>query len=416
MCIVPLVEVGAQTPVKQALPRAISAASVKAHVMRPQNVRGITMEEVDPSRETHPPLVAVRKTFKKLPQLDVGAFGEAIHAMVKDNCPGYVLELRKNGEPVYGKVWNWAQTPADGSDGWDNNTRMHVASVSKFLTAVGMVKALDKKGLSYDTKIASYLPAHWAKGANIDKITFAHLLTHQSGFDAGTGDDKYRTDYAFMKSKVAAGVSKYGEPTGYENMNFGLCRILISIINGDISKYAVFNEEADENDKAWDAVTIYHFKEFMQENVFTPAGVSNISFAPKSGKRALAYPFPAGNKKGWDSGDCATISGGAGFRLSVKELLDVANHFRRKNTIVDRDKAKLILDSSFGIDQTFQTAAGKIYNKNGGWSGEGCKEQCVLYFFPNDIEVAIYVNSRLGPNNFSLREALTNAFINSLKD
>jgi len=30
---------------------------------------------------------------------------------------------------------------------------MHLASVSKYLTAVGLVKALDAKGISYDAKI-----------------------------------------------------------------------------------------------------------------------------------------------------------------------------------------------------------------------------------------------------------------------
>src|SRR5262249_32302969 len=119
--------------------------------------------------------------------------------------------------------------------GWTSDTRMHVASVSKFLTAVGMVRTLHKKGISPDARIVDHLPAYWKKGKNIDRITFRHLLTHTSGFSTGGS----ASHYTFMKGKVAEGVARVGD-YDYENMNFGLCRILIPIINGDVSRTARF--------------------------------------------------------------------------------------------------------------------------------------------------------------------------------
>src|SRR6266702_415792 len=106
-------------------------------------------------------------------------------------------------------------------------TRLHLASVSTFLTAVGLVKLLKSKGISYAAKIINYLPSYWSKGPTVDTVTFRHLLTHTSGFSTGSS----ASDYAFMKGKVAAGVGSIGG-YDYENMNFGLCRILIPIING----------------------------------------------------------------------------------------------------------------------------------------------------------------------------------------
>jgi len=255
------------------------------------------------------------------------------------------------------------------------------------------------------------LPTYWSKGPNIDKITFRHLLTHKSGFSTGGSS----TDYAFMKGKVASGVSGVGA-SDYENMNFGLCRILIPIINGNISKSATFLDNGALNDQAWDAVTLYHYKNYMQSKVFAPAGVYNASFEPiTGGKNALAYPYPAGSIHGWNSGNLATVAGGAGWRLSSKELLNVMNTVRRKNTVLSTAKAQYLLDNYFGIDQAIDTPAGKIYNKNGAWgTGDGRREQCVAYFLPNQMELVLFVNSPISTENFSLRGIVKDAYVSSL--
>jgi CubicO group peptidase (beta-lactamase class C family) len=366
---------------------------------------------VDESKETRLSVPAKRVTFKKTPKLDVGAFGTAMHTLLKDNVVGYMLQVRKTDQLVYNLIWNYAQTPADGNKGWNENTRMHVASVSKYLTAVSLVKLLDAKKISYDAKIADYLPTHWSRGANIDKITFRHLLTHRSGFSTGGSS----SDYAFMKQRVANGVPAVGG-YDYENMNFGLMRILIPIINGDVPKTASFVSDAALNDQAWDAVTLYHFKSYMQAKVFSPAGVSNVGFSPAA-PNALAYKFPNTGAKGWNSGDLASVAGGAAFRLSTKELLDVMGAIRRKNTIIPADKAQYILDNYFGIDQVIETPAGKIYNKNGAWgTGDGKTEQCVAYFMPDDVEIVVFVNSKIGAQDFSLRGLVKDVYINSLAE
>ena len=82
---------------------------------------------------------------------------------------------------------------------------------------------------------------------------------------------------------------------------------------------------------------------------------------------ALAYMFPWQITSGWNSGNLNTVAGGAGWRLSMKELLSVMNHVRRKGEIVMATKAQYMLDHYFGIDMMTPTAAGKLYNKNGAW-------------------------------------------------
>jgi CubicO group peptidase (beta-lactamase class C family) len=396
--------------VRRARSAEATASAAKAHVFAPANVKKIRMEEVDPDREVRYRMPARRVKVGRRAGVDLGAMGLAIWNALKDNVSGYILHIRQNGTLVHVGVWNWAQTPADAAKGWTEDTRMHLASVSKFLTAAGTVHLLDTKGLSYDTPIVNYLPTHWTKGANINKITFRHLMTHTSGFSTGGS----ATDYATMKARVAAGVPGVGS-YDYENMNFGLCRLLIPIVSGAIAKNTTYTPSY-LNDAFWDLNTINAYQAYMQAKVFTPSGVANADFEPlATTPNALAYPFPFGITKGWNSGDLKTVAGGAGWRLSLKELLNVMNHVRRKGTIVTAAKAQYMLDNYFGIDQIINSAAGKLYNKNGSWgTGDGKTEQCVAYFLPQGMELAILVNSKIGTTGFSLRTIVKDAYVNSL--
>lgn len=395
------------------IPRGITVQKLKTHVISPEHVRNIEMEELNEAREVSFKRKIPTLNLKLKPRLNVEAFAAAVHDVMKGRTAGYIMQVRQNGSPIYNNVWEWAQTPLDQKKAWTENTRMHVASVSKFLTAIGLVKLLDSKGISYDAKIVTYLPAYWAKGANIDKITFRHLLIHKSGFRGESSD----SDYLFMKSNVAAGVSSgdIGSEYDYENMNYGLMRILIPVINGDISADQAF--PAPYRDPAWDSITIAFYRDYMQDKVFSPAGVANVDFTPLpfAAGSALAYKWPL-TDNGWNSGDLKTVAGGAAWRLSLKELLDVMNHFRRKNTIISSQKAQEMLDDYFGIDQVKETPAGKIYNKNGRWRNNGRTEQSVAYFLPNGMEVAVFVNSPIGTEGYSLRNTIRDAFLSSLSE
>jgi hypothetical protein len=362
----------------QNLPAGLTEATVKAHVIAPAHVRDIQIEKVDPALEVIYKIQPVIKDFKPTltPKVDIGAFGTVVHTILKDSVTGYILQVRQNGNLVYNLIWNWAQTPADLGQGWTEDTRMHVASVSKFLTAVGLVKVLDSKNISYDAAIVDYLPTYWSKGNNISKITFRHLLTHTSGFATGSS----ASDYVFMKSKVAGGVSNVGS-YDYENMNFGLCRILIPIINGNVSKGTQFFPIPAVNDQAWDAVTLYHYRNYMQTNVFTPAGVNNVGFEPILVVRMRwLTSFHITTRKDGIRATLLLLRVVLGWRLSTKELLNVMNHARRKNTIISASKAQYMLDNSFGIDQRINTAAGRVYNKNGAWGNQLVRNNALLTF------------------------------------
>lgn len=373
---------------------SIDEASLAAHDIKPAHLEGVTSYN---GLHDEPGLTTLAGTAELLakPQapvpgppppplkhLDVNAFGEALHAALKNDVTGYAMCLRQNGTAIYGLQWNWAHTPPDGGEGWNGNVQMHVASVSKLITAIAMSKLLGDKQISVDARIVDYLPTYWPKGPNIGKITFRHLMTHTSGFVAGG-----QTDFGAMKSRVAQGVGAVGS-YHYENMNFGLCRILIAVINRYIDKHAVIG------DQAWDYCTIQAYMRYTGINVLAPSGAAGATLAHAPGC-ALAYGFPTAGQ-GWNSGDLKTVSGGAGWHLSINQLLDVMGTFRRKGTIMSVAHAQTVLDSGFGIDVIQKTPAGLLYNKNGWWGGAGGVEQSLAFYLPQNMELVVLANSPIG--------------------
>ena len=340
--------------------------------------------------------------------LDVVGFGNALHSALKDSTVGYVMRLRENGATIYTLEWNWAKRPTDGGEGWTPSVRMHVASCSKLITAIAMTKLLNDKNISYDAPIISHLPNYWTKGPKVNQITFRQLMTHTSGLNYGVKSSA--SDYLFMKSQIAAGVPNIGK-YWYQNMNFGLCRILISTINGNIATSATLS------DANWDFLTIQAYINYVTSHIFTPSGVSGPSPAHAAAD-ALAYQFPV-TGGGWNSGDLSTVLGGAGWHISPDELLNVMGTFRRKGTIMTTQQAQTMLDNGFGIDVIQNTPLGKYYNKNGAWAngnppGES-EEQSLAYFLPNEMELVVLTNSPVGSPEQFFRTVVTNIYLANIK-
>lgn len=353
------------------------------------------------------------------PRLDVARFGELVHAAFKDDVRGYALGLRKDGKPVLTLIWDRARSPNEGGQGWTLDTRMHVASVSKLMTGIIATKLLDERGLGLDTRIADYLPVYWNEAESSRQVTFRQLLTHNAGFTAHDGD------FGTFKGQIEAGVTPGSAAAlSYTNGSFSLLRVLTSTATGAVPRAATFpvpgldaTTQAKVNDALWDVKTIEAFLAYAQSKVFTPAGVSGVGYTPTAGS-AKAYSGKQ-DQQGWDSGNLGTELGGAGFRLSVNDVLAVMGTFRRGGKIVSAQKAQQALDARLGIDRITNTPAGKLYDKNGMWRNGAQAhhdvEQSVAYFLPEGMECVVLVNSWVGSQQASLRNTVRDAYLASLK-
>jgi CubicO group peptidase (beta-lactamase class C family) len=183
---------------------------------------------------------------------------------------------------------------------------MHVASVSKLMTAMAMTVLLRDNNISPDAQIINFLPDYWTKGPNIEYIVFRNLFNHTSGLSAiGL------VDFDIMESAIKGGIKlpvaggtnpntlgKYN----YQNLNYALCRVLLAVINGNINKDAYWDfpglpNPGPFNDRIWDSVTIAAYEAYLQAKVFQPSGVVGATLDHPTAC-ALAYVGPGDQEPG----------------------------------------------------------------------------------------------------------------------
>jgi Beta-lactamase len=401
---------------------SVDAQAVLAHVIRPPSYAGASSD-----RGTE----GSRVPFKPMPPpgglpyyLDVGAFQVALDNALKNVVAGYVAQLRQSGQILFTNAWQYAKRPQDGSELWTPDVQMHVASVSKLMTAMAMMVLFRDNNISPDAQIINYLPTYWKKGPNIEYIVFRNLLNHTSGLSAN-----YLVDFDSMRSAIAGGIN-LPPPGGsnlnhlgqynYQNLNYGLCRVLLPVIDGKIAKGADFENEI------WDLTTMSVYESYLQAKVFQPSGVvgATLDHPPAC---ALAYVGPGDSKPGWNSGNLEESCGCDGWHLSVNQLLDVMGEFRRGGGILTPAAAQAMLDNGFGVDPFIDgvalptaktTLAGNLYCKPGNWNDPNNQdEQSLAFFLPEDMELVVLVNSMVAgqigsTNNF--REVVTQTYLNNL--
>lgn len=111
----------------------------------------------------------------------------SLHAQLDRRAVGYAFSIG-NGALVSGSG-GWARTSADGrSLAFTPQTRITVASVSKWISAIATMAILQQRGVSLDAPIGPFLPRDWDVPPYLRGLTFAQVLTHTSGIkDFGSG-------------------------------------------------------------------------------------------------------------------------------------------------------------------------------------------------------------------------------------
>ena len=200
--------------------------------------------------------------------LDVEGFIQGLEQLLNNNAAGYSIGLNKNGSTIASATGGLAKWPQDGSEAWTLDTRMFVASLNKIVTAIAMTRLLVEAGISPDTPIIGYLPAYWLKGNKVGDITIAHLLAHTSGL--AFNDMSGRMDFCFMKEQIALGTANLGTYQ-YQDVNYGLCRVLLATINGNVPP-SLLVWPTNLNDNLWNSSTISAYASYVASEVFAPSG------------------------------------------------------------------------------------------------------------------------------------------------
>jgi uncharacterized protein (TIGR03437 family) len=269
----------------------------------------------------------------------------------------------------------------------------NIASVSKTMTATGILQLLAAKGIDIHAKISSYIYPDWAQGPNIGQLTFEDLLTHTSGFGQlpsnACGND---ITYSALETIVAGGVSasNIGQPQ-YGNCNFALLRELMPALLGvSLTGYP------DGPARAQQSSSLY--VNYMNTNVFQPVGVPASQCAPPTGSNdVLSYPFPAGYALGTDWGDWSLQCGNGGWVLSANQIFRVVNDLATGNVLLTNTEKQQMFSDCLGWDCSVRSDCPAPYVcKNGDlYNGSGTSVWTYAGVLKCNVPVVVVVNSPL---------------------
>jgi len=187
---------------------------------------------------------------------------------------GSVL-ISKDNHIIYQKSFGYANV-----DERKKNTEksiFSIASLTKSLTAVGVMKLVEDGNLTLETPISTYFPDFMPDFSK--EITIQHLLNNSSGIEANIGrtDDNgnglmpEETAITFNEvlEKFKDSKLKFEPGTGYDYNNFGylLLANIIEIVSGQ------------------------SYANFMEQAVFKPAGMKNTSIAFFNSLNQKAQPY-----------------------------------------------------------------------------------------------------------------------------
>lgn len=179
--------------------------------------------------------------------------------MGRYDIPGAGIALIKKGRVVWSEAYGYADIESGRRMTVD--TYLRVQSISKPVTAWGVLKLAEQKKISLDAPVIEYLD-DWEfteSEFNENNITVRHLLSHRAGLPLGDIFNIYSPEEEMPSLKECLAKEAYliqepGASFMYSNTGYNLLELLI--------------EEVTDRD----------FAEYMEREVLIPLGMNNSSF------------------------------------------------------------------------------------------------------------------------------------------
>lgn len=339
--------------------------------------------------------------LKMAPQVVAGNIARHIAANMAGKSVGFAVTVMMPGGQTASATGGMARSAPDGSPrAWTDGDRINVASTSKTITAVAILRAAAAKNIDLGTKAYTLLPADWTYSDSFKTITIAELLNHTSGLRGCRPENQYLKECAAKDWNPADKSPSIDIYTRYDNGNYAYLRWILSrIVDGKTPG------EAIAGPRYWAIVN---------QSVFTPAGMGGADCA-SGASPALSYvstkddqvynSYVAQNydfttvKAGLDWGDDTNRCGSQGWNLSSRQLATFANalwvtHKLLPSATVDQMQAdqRGMMYSDFGKGLSAYGHNGYFPPENGG------ELHSLILSFSNGVSIGMLVNSRYKGN------------------
>lgn len=207
-------------------------------------------------------------------------------AIQKNQVPGVVALVARNGSIVYHKAFGMADNLSNRKLGKDDIFR--IASMTKAITATAVMILWERGLFQLDDPVSKYIPEFREMGVLKDfdekdtsytttpatkQITIRHLLTHTSGLGYGVIDADKRFKIIYHKAGIIDAFTT-GSFTVEENIK-KLATLPLHFNPGE--KYA-YSEGLDVLGYFIEKISGKKFDTFLKENLFDPLGMDDTGF------------------------------------------------------------------------------------------------------------------------------------------
>jgi N-acyl-D-amino-acid deacylase len=202
-----------------------------------------------------------------------------VRIMDRHGVPGAAFAIARNGKLILAKGYGWAN--ADTGEKAQPDTLFGLASLSKPITAVAIMKLVEQKALSLDDQVFDILKdIRPAPGARVDPrlltVTVRQCLNHSGGWDRGVTGDPVNWEPQICRAfrippplnpvqfiSFTMGLALQFDPgtdTKYSNIGFILAGEVIARVSGQ------------------------PYRRFVEDNVLRPMGIKRAVLQPLTGK------------------------------------------------------------------------------------------------------------------------------------
>lgn len=302
--------------------------------------------------------------------------------MAKWELKGLCLAIVRGDSLVFAKGYGWADKEAGIR--MQPYHLMRFASVSKLVTAAGIMTLRDRGMLSLDQKVFGEEGILYGgvfsradKDTSYSKITIEHLLRHEGGF---------RSDPIFLKTAVHDGLALSGEPTQDDYIRYGLRKGLL-FQPGTSRRYS--NLGYVLLSRVIEAITEQDYESFIKQNIFEPIGCNDMflagnTLADRLDGEVLYYSHDP-EKDSYGTNDVRASAGAGGWCGSILELAKFVAAIDGKPGVPDVLSIHSVSDMTGNADPQVFSLGWNDTNPESGWSRTGTLTgtSALIHYFPD---------------------------------
>ena len=213
------------------------------------------------------------------------------HLTARNIAPGAVIRIDQNGESVFNKAYGYADLESEKP--MEKDSLFRIYSMTKAVTTIAALQLVEAGKIALDAPISDYLPefADVEVRANEEATetraperapTVRDLITHTSGLTYRTGVKQGPIPSLYAELGVPGGPGSSDAPTNGMDPVIGnqafIERIVQAPLEHDPGTAFTYSNSTDVLGIIVAKVSGQSLGEYMAENIFEPAGMTDTSF------------------------------------------------------------------------------------------------------------------------------------------